>query len=301
MNDERKRILEMVSDGTITPSEGARLLDALGSSGQGRDRGGKPGRKTLVEATAMLSEIGPMIQETMGDIFRGSRKQDPLESLDFQEFDSYDEELPDQKDVVIHGTMNRGKNISISLVQSDDNRLRASVDGTEQPVSVCENRGKTILMWKGGNLRVQVPATTGSVTVVSRGGAIEAEGLMVPSTLNTMGGSITVRRPGASFSAKTMGGSLDITINRSWAASSKAKSMGGGISVTLEEGVPVVIDASTLGGNIHPGPLEHELVSTSGGKRGGAKMCLRYGTEADAPKLAVSTMGGDIAVKGPGK
>ncbi len=45
MNDERKRILEMVSDGTITPSEGARLLDALGSSGRGRGPGRQAGKK----------------------------------------------------------------------------------------------------------------------------------------------------------------------------------------------------------------------------------------------------------------
>ncbi len=169
MNDERKRILEMVSDGTITPSEGARLLDALGSSGRGRDRGGKPGRKTLVEASAMLSEIGPMIQETMGDIFRGSRKQDPLGSLDFQEYDSYQGELPEGRDIVIHGTMNRGKSISISLGRSEDSQLRASVDGGEQPVNLCENKGRTMVMWKEGNLSVQVPDTAGSVTVVSRG------------------------------------------------------------------------------------------------------------------------------------
>lgn len=298
MNDERKRILEMVSDGTITPSEGARLLDALGSSGRGRDRGGKPGRKTLVEASAMLSEIGPMIQETMGDIFRGSRKQDPLGSLDFQEYDSYQGELPEGRDIVIHGTMNRGKSISISLGRSEDSQLRASVDGGEQPVNLCENKGRTMVMWKEGNLSVQVPDTAGSVTVVSRGGTIEATGLRVPSTLNTMGGSIGIYKPGASFSAKTMGGSLDITIDGAWSAGSKAKSMGGGVSVTVEEGLSVLIDASTLGGTIDPGQLDHEVVSTSGGKRGGAKMCLRYGTEADPPKLAVSTMGGDIAVKG---
>ncbi len=297
MNDERKRILEMVSDGTITPSEGARLLEALGSSGFGRERPATPRRKSIIDASAMLSEIGPMIQETMGDIFKGTRKTDPLDGMEFQETENYSEKLPEGNDIVIHGSMKKGKPISILLIRSSDNLLKASVEGGES-VSYCEKNGKTILQWKSGDLTVMVPDIAGSVQVVSKGGSIQSKGVRVPLTLNTMGGGVSILNPGSSFSAKTMGGQLDIALDSSWDQNSKAKSMGGGVNISVAGEIPVIIDASTLGGTIDPGDSKHEIVSSSGGKRGGSRMCISYGDSDNAPKLSVSTMGGDIVVKG---
>lgn len=297
MNEERKRILEMVSDGTITPSEGARLLEALGSSGFGREKPSNPRRRGIIEASAMLSEIGPMIQETMGDMFKGSRKSDPLEGLEFDETDSYEAEIAEGHDLIIHGSMKKGEAISVHLSRSEDNSLRASVDG-DGSVSVCEKTSKTIIQWKSGDLQVQVPDSAASVKVTSKGGPIHATGVNVPITLNTMGGGISIIRPGSSFSAKTMGGTMELELDSSWNLNSKAKSMGGGVSVTVADSIPVIIDASTLGGTIDPGTMEHEILSSSGGKRGGSRMCIEYGNSEDAPKLAVSTMGGDIVIKG---
>ena len=297
MNVERKRILEMVSDGTITPSEGARLLEALGSSGFGREKPSTPRRRSIIEASAMLSEIGPMIQETMGDIFKGTRKSDPMDGIEFKETENYSADFPEGNDIVIHGSMRKGKSISILLTRSSDNFLKASVEGGE-PVSYFEKNGKTILQWKSGDLTVMVPDNAGSVQVVSKGGSIKSKGVRVPLTLNTMGGGVSILNPGSSFSAKTMGGQLDIALDSSWNQNSKAKSMGGGVSISVAGEIPVIIDASTLGGTIDPGEAEHEIVSSSGGKRGGSRMCISYGDSDDAPKLAVSTMGGDIVIKG---
>jgi len=297
MNEERKRILEMVSDGTITPSEGARLLEALGSSGFGRERPSTPRRRSIIEASAMLSEIGPMLQETMGEIFKGTRKLDPTEGLELQETESYNADLPEGSDIVIHGSMSKGKPISILLKKSPDSSLQASIDDGGS-VGFCEKSGKTILQWKSGDLTVLVPDTAGSVQVISKGGPIRSEGVRVPLTLNTMGGGVFISNPGSSFSAKTMGGKLDIALDGSWNKNSKAKSMGGGVSVCIAGDVPVIIDASTLGGTIDPGDLDHKILSSSGGKRGGSRMSISYGDADDAPKLAVSTMGGDIVIKG---
>lgn len=297
MNEERKRILEMVSDGTITPSEGARLLEALGSSGFGREKPSTPRRRSIVEASAMLSEIGPMIQETMGDIFKGTRKSDPMDGMEFLETENYSEEFPEGNDIVIHGSMKKGKSISIHLTSSTDDLLTASVDDGSS-VGYCEKNGRTILQWKSGDLNVMVPDNAGSVKVISKGGPIHSDGVRVPLTLNTMGGGVSIKRPGSSFSAKTMGGQLDIVLDSSWNQNSKAKSMGGGVTVSIAEAIPVIIDASTLGGTIDPGVVKHHVISSSGGKRGGSKMCISYGDSDDSPKLAVSTMGGDIVIKG---
>lgn len=297
MNEERKRILEMVSDGTITPSEGARLLEALGSSGFGREKPSQPRRRSIIEASAMLSEIGPMLQETMGDIFKGARKSDPLDGLEFEETDEYSAELPEGNDIVIYGSMKMGNSISIKLKGSEDDSLTASIDDGS-PVSVSEKGGRTVIHWKSGELSVSVPDRAGSVKVISKGGPIVADGVNVPLTLNTMGGGVSVHSPGSSFSAKTMGGQLDISLSGSWKRNSKAKSMGGSVSISLEDGTPVIIDASTLGGTIDPGSAVHKIVSSSGGKRGGSRMSISYGDSDDAPKLSVSTMGGDIVIKG---
>ncbi|HPF31811.1 MAG TPA: hypothetical protein PK907_02230 [Candidatus Sabulitectum sp.] len=297
MNEERRRILEMVADGTITPSEGARLLEALGSSGFGREKPSTPRRRSIIDAGAMLSEIGPMVQETMGEIFRGTRKSDMIEGIDFEESDSFEAPLEQGTDIVITGSMKKGAGISVFLTASEDDLIRAEVDGGGT-VLHGEKNGKLFLSWKEGAIRVQLPETAGSVKVVSRGGSIHSEGIRIPVSMNTMGGGITIVRPGASFSAKTMGGKLEMLIDEAWNGNSKAKSMGGGVAVTLDGPVGVLIEASTLGGTIDPGDLEHQVVSTSGGKRGGSKMSIAYGGSEEAPRLAVSTMGGDIMIKG---
>ena len=299
MNEEKKRILEMVSDGTITPSEGARLLEALGSAGYMRERPRQTRRKPLLEATAILSEVGPMIQETMGDIFKGSRKSNSsLDGLDFQEVDSFSREIEDDHEIIIHGKMNKGRGLCINITGSKENVLKAEVEQTKESLSVVEKNGKTILLWKSGTLNVSVPDCAGSLKVTTQGGSIFTDSVGVPSKLNTMGGSISVRKPSSSFSAKTMGGNLEISLNGSWNENSKAKSMGGGISISLAEGISVDLSASTLGGAIDAGKLEHVVVSSSDARRGGAKMRIQYGDSDDSPKLAGSTMGGDIEIRG---
>lgn len=299
MSEEKRRILEMVSDGTITPSEGARLLEALGSSGFMRERPRPARRKQFLEATAILSEVGPMIQETMGEIFKGSRKSgSSLDDLDYQEIDSFSREIEEDHEIIISGKMKKGPGLSINLTGSTGSTLKAETDQQDNSVSVVEKTGKTILLWKSGTLNVVVPNCAGSLKVTTHGGSITAEGIAPPSKLSTMGGSINVKKPGSSFSAKTMGGNLQIALDSSWNENSKAKSMGGGISISIADGMSVDLSANTLGGTIDPGELEHQVISASDARRGGAKMRIRYGESEDAPKLAVTTMGGDIEVRG---
>jgi hypothetical protein len=175
------------------------------------------------------------------------------------------------------------------------------VEGEETEIHVCEQNGRTSVRWESGNLIAKIPECAGSVKVATRGGSISSSGVRVPVTLNTMGAGIDVSKPGSSFSAKTMGGTLSIELDSSWKENSKAKSMGGGITVTMLESIPVEIDAGTMGGSIHTGSETHRVLNSSGGKKGGAKMSVVYGSLEDPPKLSVSTMGGDIVIKGEGK
>jgi len=274
------------------------LLDAIGSTGLGGDRPGSSRRKNLMDAGAMLSEIGPMIQETMGDIFRGSRKADPLEGLEFDRVEKLSREIQNGHDVIINGTMKNGKYLSISLSGTDKNTLSASLEDSDNALFVCEQTGRTALRWDSGSLLVSIPDCAGSVKVMTKGGSISSSGVNVPLSVHTMGGGISVTKPGSSFSAKTMGGTLSLELDGAWHGNSKAKSMGGGITVKMKGSVSAAVDAETIGGSIQTGKAEHRVLSSSGGKRGGAKMSIIYGSHDDPPKLTVSTMGGDIEIKG---
>ncbi|PIE52996.1 hypothetical protein CSA37_03545 [Candidatus Fermentibacteria bacterium] len=304
MSEEKKKILEMVADGTIKPSEAARLLDALsvagGFMGEGRRR--PSGRKPDPEAKAILSKAGPMVQETIGGIFRGKRKAgSSLDGTDFTEHSSYSRETVEGHQVVIHGRMKsrikKGNKLSLILSETPDNILSASVSSEGTRISVSEKPEETTLLWTSGKMTVSIPRTAADVQVVTQGGSIVSNNVSASQKLNTMGGSVTLNCPGGSFSAKTMGGSMKICLGEKWHSNSRAKTMGGSIRVLLSESISADISASTLGGSIDPGNMEHTVISSSDPRRGGAKMTVRYGNDDSPPKLAVNTMGGSIAIK----
>ena len=73
MANEQERVLEMVADGTITAADGVKLLEALGSASDGPELGKASRRRKTIHTRSMLNEIGPMIQATMGDVFKGRK------------------------------------------------------------------------------------------------------------------------------------------------------------------------------------------------------------------------------------
>jgi DUF4097 and DUF4098 domain-containing protein YvlB len=297
MNEERKRVLEMVADGTITASEGARLLEALGSDDPGMDRVKTGRNRRFIDTRAMISEIGPMIQATMGDVLKSRKSFETFDNRDMNEAESVSEQVEEGQVLEIHGDMEKGKAISISLTGSEDSILKASVDNNSA-VKVGRKDNRWILLWKSGELRVQIPNCLASVKVTSRGGGISSRGVMVPVELRTMGGGISISKPGAGFSLKTMGGGLDISLDSSWAGNSKAKTMGGGIYIHLTDDASVLLDATTLGGTITAGGNSPEVLSSSGKEYGNSKMLVRYGKGENPPQLKVSTMGGGIVIEG---
>ena len=297
MSNEKEKILEMVADGTITAGDGVKLLEALGSGGSGQDRGRTARKKRVFDTRSMINEIGPMIQSTMGDVFKGRKSFEAYENVDMEEVDSIAEEMEEDRELVINGNAGKGKSISISLSRSEDNILRATLDN-DGTIKAGNKDKKRILLWESGKLSVQVPDSLASVKVFSRGGGINSTDVNVPVELKTMGGGINISRPGNSFSLKTMGGGLSITLGSLWKGDSKAKTMGGGISVLLDDDVQVQIDASTLGGSISVGGNEPEILSDSDKGHGKSKISVRYGNDEDLPVLTVTSMGGGIVIKG---
>ncbi|MCK5787237.1 MAG: hypothetical protein KAH54_11865 [Candidatus Sabulitectum sp.] len=297
MSEERSKVLEMVADGTITASEGATLLEALGSS-RSREKKAKTARKRkIIKTRTMISEIGPMIQATMGDVFKGRKFFESYDIAGMDEVESVSEKLEDHQVLVIHGEAGKGDSISINLSRSEDGTLRASVDNGSNIRS--GNKGnKRILQCSSGELTVQVPDNISVVKVFSRGGSIDSSRVAVPAELHTMGGGINISYPGDSFSVKTMGGGMGISLDSSWKGDSKAKTMGGGISVRLSDDVSVLIDANTLGGSVIVGGSNPEIISDSGNGYGKSKVSVKYGNIDTPSRLSVTSMGGGIVLKG---
>ena len=111
-----------------------------------------------------------------------------------------------------------------------------------------------------------------------------------------MGGGVSVENPADSFSVKTMGGGLEITLDKEWRKNSKAKTMGGGIAVHLTDGMAVQVNASTFGGSISFDKDKAELLSESEHNFGKAKVSLKYGEGDNVPVLSVTSMGGGIEI-----
>ncbi len=297
MANEKERVLEMVADGTITAAEGVKLLEALGSAAGGPDINRAPRRKRTTHTRSMLNEIGPMIQATMGDVFKGRKSFDAYESVDFEKVKSFSEEIEEGRELVIHGDVDRGQSISILLYRSEDETLKASLDN-DADIEVGNRDSKRILVWRSGELSVAIPDSLASVNVFSKGGGISSTNVSVPIELKTMGGGIEIVKPGNRFSIKTMGGGLDITLDESWHGNSKAKTMGGGISIHLVDDVPVLINATTLGGSIDVGGNNPKIISESGHGHAKSKVTVLYGDDDESSKLAVTSMGGGIEIKG---
>ncbi|MCK5133285.1 MAG: hypothetical protein KAR40_14180 [Candidatus Sabulitectum sp.] len=297
MGKEKERVLEMVADGTITAAEGIKLLEALGSAGSRPDMGRAARKRRIIDTRSMINEIGPMIQATMGDVFKGRKTFEAYENIDLEELESVTEEMEENKELVIHGNVDKGKSISISLSRSEDNILRASLDNNGT-IKVGNKDNKRILLWRSGELSVQVPDCLASVKVFSRGGGISSSEVNVPVELKTMGGGIDISKPGDKFSIKTMGGGLDITLDQSWKGNSKAKTMGGGIAIHLIDEVPVLINATTLGGSIDVVGNNPQIISESGKGHGKSKITVLYGSQEDPSQLTVTSMGGGIEIEG---
>lgn len=295
MSKETERVLEMVADGTVTAAEGAKLLEALGSSSSTPNMGRVYRKKRIIDTRAMMNEIGPMIQSTIGDVFSGRKPADSFKEFDLQDVESIEEELEDGISLVIHGNIESSKSISISLKRSLDNFLRATAEENSSLQTGSKDK-KKVIVCNSGDLTVEIPDNIVDVRVFSKGGGISSKEVKVPISLKTMGGGVSVEKPGDSFTVKTMGGGLEIALDKDWNVNSKAKTMGGGISVHLSSGMSLKLNASTFGGSINFDKDKAEVLSQSEHNYGKAKVSLKYGENETLPTLSVTSMGGGIVI-----
>jgi DUF4097 and DUF4098 domain-containing protein YvlB len=297
MNMEKQKVLEMVADGTVTATEGVKLLKALESAGNKTSSGKKAAGKRRFSGTgSIIQEIGSMIQTTVGDVLKDRNAFEVYENSDLKEVQSVSEPVEQGVELVIYGSADKGADISISLIRSEDSTFSAALD-TDGFMKSGGSSKRRILFWRRGELTIQVPDCAGLVKVFSRGGGISATGVRVPVELKTMGGGISVDRPGDSFAIKTMGGGLDILLDSTWKGDSRAKTMGGGVSVHLKSGTSAQVEASTLGGSISVSGNSSGTRSDSHISRGKSKVSVSFGESQNSSKLSVVSMGGGIVIE----
>lgn len=302
MVEEKREILRMLSEGTIDVEGAERLLAALERGGEKRRRiGSRPGPGRPAGAS-MIAEAMNTIRETMAGI--GPAVRAAMESEETGEFDPDEdensicgEEIPLSEGSfpvgagslvrIVHTRKKAPGSLSVSSIEGTSARI-----GQGSGAKVFRRGDEVTVIWNGGNLSLELPASTGRLKARSRGGDISACGLPFPSSLRTMGGNLDLVSMKAPFKAKTMGGSIRISIVGKPAGSSIAKTMGGNIEIELDSEArgSLGLLLSTMGGAIS---------GDAAGRAFGSPGRARFESGMDREhRLTATTMGGNIHASG---
>jgi DUF4097 and DUF4098 domain-containing protein YvlB len=301
MKDEKKKILEMIAAGTITPEEGAMLLEALEKGEKSSRKSYKQNkeRSTFFNSIAdTLTEIGPLVQNTLNSAMSSILDYD----YDFKihENDEDYQELPPREQPIqieegeIVSFKTRGMRSGDLTVESCEGDV-IHLSGNAMGIRFRRNSDGLFLSWSGGHLKVGLPTRAGGITAKTMGGNIFLKELGCESTVSTMGGDIELSAIYGSFDARTMGGDVIIELGRSWSGDSVASTMGGNIGVRIYSAAEVCITAKTMGGKISVdeklGDIDRKY------SLGSSKISLIKGDEPSS-KMLLKTAGGNIFIRG---
>lgn len=302
MDEEKREILRMLSEGTIDVEAAERLMTALDSgrskcgTGAGWRQG--PGRPA---GYSMIAETMNTIRETVAGI--GPAVRSALETGDECGFDDCDDSRNRGEEIPVSGggfgiepgtlvrVVHTGRKAPGSLTVTCSEGASATI-GHDPAVRVYRQGDETTVVWSGGDLLLGLPSCTGRLKARSRGGDMSVSSLAFPVSLRTMGGNLTLTGMKAPFKARTMGGSIRLSVVGRATGSSMAKTMGGNIEIELDT------DArESLG----------LLLETMGGTISGDAACRSFGSPGRARfesgldrehRLTATTMGGNIHAAG---
>lgn len=314
MSDAHKDILKMLADKVITVDEAERLLKALNEGEQRKDdprsRSGEqhhsfrfhaPMSGILETLGETLSEIGPMVKQSVEDVMSGVMGDD-LGDVDEEELEP--EELindsctikPDTHLILIHEWKTGGNKEELRIQGVPGDVCRVLEAGAAN-VKVRKNPTHVIMQWAEGPLTIEVPETVSTLRARMKGGNIYMQRIGCDVTLKTLGGNLELRDLRKNFSAKTMGGNLQLTLEKDWQGHGRAQTMGGNIELVVPpEGSTFKVKAITMGGAVTVDKDLHSLESKQSFP-GKCKAKIQVGEgEADA-SISLKTMGGDIEVR----
>jgi len=310
VSDEQRVILQMVSEGRITPDDGVKLLEAL-ARGEEKCCAGVPDRPSPRRRRLLMSAGGERIHD-MGHMLRtvvhdamggagieiGEREEDPFE-MEGGGLPMEDPlEIPDGTELVLRSRLCASGCAGDVFLRGVPGSLCRVLSGDPSEVRVYRDDDTVMLRWSDGDLDLEVPASVARVTVDIIGGDLVADALLSRSRLRSKGGRITIADAVRGFDAKTMGGAMSVSLADGWRESSRIATMGGDIRIDVPAGLSARISVRSFGGDVSAEEGLGEV--TESGRPGSVRFDLATGSGEDLPELKVRTMGGGVSIGRPG-
>ncbi|MBD3371055.1 hypothetical protein GF402_11940 [Candidatus Fermentibacteria bacterium] len=308
MDEERRKILEMIADGKVTADEGARLLSAL-ETGRSRERKEAKRftksrrRRKIVDMEALgtaLSDIGPTVREAIENAFSGFRSTDidPFDDTDLDFEIMVDEGLDSADPIeVAEGAVidfrtagRKGGNLELEGYDGD----KLEVSGNHSGLRIGGSSEHLGVSWTGGNLKAMVPDHAETIRIRVSGGGAVLRRIRSDVFSKNMGGNLDIEDLEGTFQSKLMGGNLSVVLAEGSIGESEAKIMGGRVTLSVPESLPVEIDAATLGGKI----VIDESLGKADTKGSGsmARATVLTGDDEARAKIQLKVVGGNVEV-----
>jgi len=308
-SDAQRDILKMLAENVIDVNEAERLLKALNEGEKRKEdspfrhrkhhHGIGEGMSDMFESLGdTLSNIGPMVKNTVGDMMSGIFGDD---FCDWRNEDFIDiEPLEERYDIsagtcmVIAGDL-KWKHGDLRIKGIAGNTCRIDNDDG-QHMRIRRSPTHFVVQWIEGNLNVLVPETVSKLLVRSNGGDIRIADVQSDMNVLTMGGNLKLKELLKDFKVKTMGGDINLALNAGWNGKAKVRTMGGNIMLKVPDGLGFNADAFTMGGviSVAEGMKKVESGPSFPGKKS-AK--IRAGEYDSTSTISLKTMGGDITLR----
>ncbi len=313
-SDAQRDILKMLAENVISVDEAERLLKALNEGQQRKDEPQAHRRKShhgigmgmsgMFESIGeALSDIGPMVKNTVEDVVTGVFGDDlgDLEDEDFIDVEPVEEqyEIGADTQMVIVSDWKWGPKRGDLHIQGVTGNACRIENAEAQHVRIRRSATHFVVQWAGGPLNVHVPETVTKLRVRSKGGDIRIADIHSDMSVKTLGGDLTLKDVLKDFRVKTMGGDITTTLNAAWIGNAKVHTMGGDITLTVPDGVGFDADASTMGGVISVAD-GMQRVNNKQSFPGKSSAKIHAGADDSTSTIKLTTMGGDITLRKDG-
>jgi DUF4097 and DUF4098 domain-containing protein YvlB len=308
-SDAQRDILKMLSENVISVDEAERLLKAL-NAGEQRKEDPHSRRRRHHHSMGMgsvfesigdaLSDIGPVIKNTMEDVMTGVFGDDlgDLDDEDFVDVEPVEEqyEISEDTQMVIVSDWKWGPKRGDLRVQGVPGNACRIENEEAQHMRIRRSATHFVIQWSGGPLKVEVPETVTKVRVRSKGGDIHVAGVQCDMSVKTLGGDLDLKDLLKDFKIKTMGGDISLVMASGWQGTGKVHTMGGDVTLRVPEGVAFGADASTMGGTISA-DKDMRQVESKQSFPGKSSAKIHVGVDETTSTLNLKTMGGDITLR----
>lgn len=156
-------------------------------------------------------------------------------------------------------------------------------------IEISDNIGHVDTITSGGNMRCS--NVVGEISGESSGGFIRLIECKGGAKLDASGGSIEVENDGP-LALKTIGGSINVTIDGQLKDDSVLEASGGDITISLLPAIAVKLDARSVGGEV-----ASELPVMQAGSDTSESWKLQGVINGEGPLMTLRSVGGDIILK----